>query len=98
MLLTAAGPISTISAQETMPQGFKMAPGDVCPSFLLCYDREGLAKLAEYQEICGTYRQEAQACEARAESIIDSEPWYSSPWFYLAIGLAVGSGTVAVLK
>jgi uncharacterized membrane protein YjjP (DUF1212 family) len=55
--------------------------------------------LAEYQAECQTFQMEAAECEKKLEAGTTTPAWYSSPWMWLAVGIAAGSGiTIAAMR
>lgn len=81
------------------PEGVRVPAGAVSAQPMLCYDVERMKALAEYRAECVTFREEAEDCEKRLQAGAGVSAWYSSPWVWLAVGLAAGFGTsIAVTR
>lgn len=73
-----------------------MLTGQCAKMDVSCYDLEGMRQIGSYAAQCKSYVQEAKECEKLGSKMASVTPWYTSKWFYLTLGLAVGFGGAAI--
>lgn len=62
-----------------------------------CYNRSALIELAEAKAACQSFKDEAQACYQKTQSLLQTTPWYKSKVTFFLIGAIVGLGTTVAI-